>query len=169
MYGGELSNVQAIQNAAKAYVYGFEFGLEAYLSEQWSLSSNLTLTEGVEEEDDGTETAARHAAPTFSDFHIVWKNQRISTDLFVNYNGEVAYDDLAMSEQEKDYIYAIDENGNPFSPSWYTLNFRSQYDVSRTIKITTNVENLTDQRYRTYSSGIVAPGINVILGLGYYF
>ncbi|SEB57232.1 hemoglobin/transferrin/lactoferrin receptor protein [Maribacter dokdonensis] len=169
MYGGELSNVQAIQNAAKAYVYGFEFGLEAYLSEQWSLSSNLTLTEGVEEEDDGTETAARHAAPTFGDFHIVWKNQRISTDLFVNYNGEVAYDDLAMSEQEKDYIYAIDENGNPFSPSWYTLNFRSQYDVSRTIKITTNVENLTDQRYRTYSSGIVAPGINVILGLGYYF
>ncbi|MEO9478283.1 MAG: TonB-dependent receptor [Maribacter dokdonensis] len=169
MYGGELSNVQAIQNAAKAYVYGFEFGLEAYLSEQWSLSSNLTLTEGVEEEDDGTETAARHAAPTFGDFHIVWKNQRIRTDLFVNYNGEVAYDDLAMSEQEKDYIYAIDENGNPFSPSWYTLNFRSQYDVSRTIKITTNVENLTDQRYRTYSSGIVAPGINVILGLGYYF
>ncbi|SDT39903.1 hemoglobin/transferrin/lactoferrin receptor protein [Maribacter dokdonensis] len=169
MYGGELSNVQAIQNAAKAYVYGFEFGLEAYLSEQWSLSSNLTLTEGVEEEDDGTETAARHAAPTFGDFHIVWKNQRIRTDLFVNYNGEVAYDDLAMSEQEKDYIYAIDENGNPFSPSWYTLNFRSQYDVSRTIKITTNVENFTDQRYRTYSSGIVAPGINVILGLGYYF
>lgn len=169
MYGGELSNVQAIQNAAKAYVYGFEFGLEAYLSEQWSLSSNLTLTEGVEEEDDGTETAARHAAPTFGDFHIVWKNQRIRTDLFVNYNGEVEYDDLAMSEQEKDYIYAIDENGNPFSPSWYTLNFRSQYDVSRTIKITTNVENLTDQRYRTYSSGIVAPGINVILGLGYYF
>lgn len=168
-YGGELSNVQAIQNAAKAYVYGFEFGLEAYLTDHWSLSSNLTLTEGIEEEDDGTETAARHAAPTFGDFHLVWKNQKIKTDLFVNYNGEVGYDDLAMSEQEKDYIYAVDENGNPFSPSWYTLNFRSQYDVSRSIKLTGNVENLTDQRYRTYSSGIVAPGINVILGLGYYF
>ncbi|MEP2059204.1 MAG: TonB-dependent receptor [Maribacter litoralis] len=168
-YGGELSNVQAIQNAAKAYVYGFEFGLEAYLTDHWSLSSNLTLTEGLEEEDNGTETAARHAAPTFGDFHLVWKNQKIKTDLFVNYNGEVGYDDLAMSEQEKDYIYAVDENGNPFSPSWYTLNFRSQYDVSRSIKLTGNVENLTDQRYRTYSSGIVAPGINVILGLGYYF
>ena len=139
------------------------------MTDHWSLSSNLTLTEGIEEEDDGTETAARHAAPTFGDFHLVWKNQKIKTDLFVNYNGEVGYDDLAMSEQEKDYIYAVDENGNPFSPSWYTLNFRSQYDVSRSIKLTGNVENLTDQRYRTYSSGIVAPGINVILGLGYYF
>ncbi|MDO6471242.1 TonB-dependent siderophore receptor [Maribacter sp. 1_MG-2023] len=168
-YGGELSNVQAIQNAAKAYVYGFEFGLEAYLTEQWSLSSNLTFTEGVEEEDDGSETPARHAAPTFGDFHIVWKNQRLRTDLFLNYNGEIAYDDLAVSEQSKEYIYATDENGNPFAPSWYTLNFRSQYDVTNRFKVTASIENLTDQRYRTYSSGLVAPGLNIILGIGYHF
>jgi hemoglobin/transferrin/lactoferrin receptor protein len=168
-YGGELSNVQAIQNAAKAYVYGFEFGLEAYLTEQWSLSSNLTFTEGVEEEDDGSETPARHAAPTFGDFHIVWKNQRLRTDLFLNYNGEIGYNDLAVSEQSKEYIYAVDENGNPFAPSWYTLNFRSQYDVTNRFKVTASVENFTDQRYRTYSSGIVAPGIHMILGVGYHF
>jgi hemoglobin/transferrin/lactoferrin receptor protein len=161
--------VQAIQNAAKAYVYGFEFGLEAYLNEQWSLSSNLTITEGVEEEDDGTETPARHAAPTFGDFHIVWKNQRLRTDLFVNYNGEIEYNDLAMSEQSKEYIYALDENGDPHAPSWYTLNFRSQYDITNRLKATVSLENITDQRYRTYSSGIVAPGQNLILGIGYHF
>ena len=168
-YGGELSNVQAIQNAAKAYVYGFEFGLEVYLNEQWSLSSNLTITEGVEEEDDGTETPARHAAPTFGDFHIVWKNQRLRTDLFVNYNGEIEYNDLAMSEQSKEYIYALDENGDPYAPSWYTVNFRSQYDITNRLKATASLENITDQRYRTYSSGIVAPGQNLILGIGYHF
>ena len=168
-YGGELSNVQAIQNAAKAYVYGFEFGVEAYLTEQWSLSSNLTLTEGIEEEDDGTETPARHAAPTFGDFHVVWRNQRLRTDLFMNYNGEIANDDLAMSEQSKEYIYAVDENGNPYAPSWYTLNFRSQYDITNRFKVTGSLENFTDQRYRTYSSGIVAPGINLIIGVGYNF
>jgi len=168
-YGGELSNVQAIQNAAKAYVYGFEFGLEAYLTEQWSLSSNLTITEGVEEEDDGTETPARHAAPTFGDFHIIWKNQRLRADLFLNYNGEIKYENLAMSEQSKEYIYATDENGNPYAPSWYTLNLRSQYDITNRLKATASLENLTDQRYRTYSSGIVAPGCNIILGIGYHF
>lgn len=168
-YGGELSNVQAIQNAAKAYVYGFEFGLEAYLTEQWSLSSNFTITEGVEEEDDGTETPARHAAPSFGDFHVVWKNQRLRADLFVNYNGEIKYEDLAMSEQSKEYIYAIDENGNPYAPSWHTLNFRSQYDITNRLKATASFENITDQRYRTYSSGIVAPGRNIILGIGYHF
>ena len=169
MYNGELHNVQAIQNAAKAYVYGFEFGLDAFLSENLSVNANLTFTEGIEEEQDGTDTPGRHVAPTFGDFHIVWKNQKLKTDLFANFNGEISFGDLAMSEKTKDYIYAVDADGNPYSPSWYTLNFRSQYQLSHALKFTANLENFTDQRYRSYSSGIVAPGINLILGVGYTF
>lgn len=169
LYNGELSNVQAIQNAAKAYVYGFEFGVEAFITEKISFVGNVTITEGIEEEDDGTDSAARHAAPTFSDAHFVWKNQKFKADLFLNYNGEIPFEDLAISEQNKEFIYANDENGNPYSPSWYTLNFRSQYQISNTLKTSLTLENFTDQRYRTYSSGIAAPGINIIFGLGYTF
>ena len=168
-YKGELSNVQAIQNAAKAYVYGFEFGLEAFLSENLSVVSNLTLTKGVEEDGDGTDTPARHAAPTFGDFHIIWKNQKLRTDLFLNYNGAIAHDDLALSERSKTFIYATDVNGRPYSPSWYTLNLRSKYTISDALKASLSFENLTDQRYRTYSSGIVAPGLNAVLGIDYTF
>ena len=168
-YGGELSNVQAIQNAAKAYVYGFEFGLEAFLTEQWSLSSNLTITEGIEEEADGTVSAVRHVAPTFGDFHVIWKNEKLKADFFLNYNGEIAFDDLALSERSKEFIYELDENGNPFSPSWYTLNFRSQYTINSAFKVSLNLENITNQRYRAYSSGIAAPGTNLIVGVGYHF
>jgi len=168
-YNGEPSNVQAIQNAAKAYVYGFEFGVEAYLDDHWSLVSNLTLTEGVEEDDDGTDSPARHAAPTFGDVHVVWQNQKLKADVFLNYNGEISNEDLALSEQGKTYIYASDANGNPYAPSWYTLNFKSQYQISNAFKATLGLENMTNQRYRMYSSGIVAPGTNLILGLGYVF
>jgi len=168
-YKGELSDVQAIQNAAKAYVYGFELGLDAFLTDNLSLRSNVTFTKGIEEDSDGMDTAARHVAPTFGDFHIVWKNQKLHTDLFLNYNGEIAYDDLALSERNKTYIYAEDANGNPYSPSWYTLNLRSQYAISNALKASLSFENLTDQRYRTYSSGIVAPGLNAILGIDYNF
>ena len=168
-YNGEPSNVQAIQNAAKAYVYGFEFGAEAFLSEHLSLASNLTLTEGIEEEADGTDSPGRHVAPTFGDFHVIWKNQRLKTDLFLNYNGEISFEDLAASERSKAYIYASDFEGNPYSPSWYTLNLRSQYDITNSLKALISLENITDQRYRPYSSGIAAPGRNLILGLGYSF
>jgi len=168
-YKGELSNVQAIQNAAKAFVYGFEFGLEAFLSDNFSIISNLTFTEGVEEEEDGSDSPGRHVAPTFGDFHLVWKNQRLQTDLFLNYNGSIPFDDLAASERSKDYIYAVDADGNPYSPSWHTLNFRSQYAISNALKASVSFENITNQRYRSYSSGIAAPGTNIILGLGYRF
>ncbi len=168
-YNGELSNVQAIQNAAKAFVYGFEFGLEAFLTDNLSLSSNLTITDGIEEEPDGSESPGRHVAPTFGDFRIAWKNQKLQTDLFLNLNGEIKNQDLATSEQSKAYIYAFDQQGKPFSPFWYTLNMRTQYSFSNNWKISLNLENITDQRYRTYSSGLTAPGRNLILALGYRF
>ncbi|WP_222982145.1 TonB-dependent receptor [Flagellimonas meishanensis] len=169
VYNGEMSNVQAIQNAAKAYVYGFEFGVDAFFDEHWSFNSNLTLTEGIEEDDSGVDSAARHAAPTFADVHLVWQNQKLKADAFLNYNSEIGFNDLALSERSKPFIYASDSNGNPFSPSWYTLNFRSQYQISNAIRATMALENITNQRYRTYSSGIVAPGTNLVLGLGYAF
>ena len=168
-YNGELSNVQAIQNAAKAYVYGFEFGLEAFLTENFSIVSNLTITKGIEEEADGTDSPGRHVAPSFGDFHLQWKNQKLKADLFLNYNGEIAFEDLAPSEQSKAYIYAADVDGNPFAPSWYTLNLRSQYMISNAVKATVTLENISNQRYRSYSSGIAASGTNLILGLGYHF
>ncbi len=169
IYNGEMSNVQAIQNAAKAFVYGFEFGAEAFLTDNFSVESNLTFTEGIEEEDNGTESPGRHVSPTFGDLHLIYKNQRLKTDLFVNYNGEVSFYDLATSERSKEYIYASDADGNPYSPSWYTLNLRSQYEISNALKVSLNLENFTDQRYRSYSSGVSAPGINLIIGLAYRF
>lgn len=168
-YNGELSNVQAMQNAAKAYVYGFELGLEAILSENLSLVSNLTLTEGIEEEADGTDSPARHVPPTFGDVHLVFKNQNLKTDLFLNYNGEIPNRDLATSEMAKSYIYAQDANGLPYAPSWYTLNSRTQYQLNKEWRLGFTIENITNQLYRSYSSGISAPGTNLIIGVDYSF
>ncbi len=169
IYNGEPSNVQAIQNAARAYVYGFELSADAYLGDRISVSTHYTFTHGVEEDDAGVDTPARHAAPTFADVHLIWDNQKFRADLFLNYNGEILFEDLTLSEISKDYLYATDENGNPFSPAWYTLNLRSQYAISTQMKATVTLENFTDQRYRPYSSGIVASGINFIAGLSYAF
>ncbi len=169
VYNGELSNVQAIQNAARAYVYGFEFGAQVSLNREIQVTSNFTITKGTEEDDSGQDSAARHAAPAFGDFHVIWTTPRLKTDLFLVYNGEIRYEDLALSERSKDYIYDLDADGNPYSPSWYTLNVRSQYSISDSLKASLALENITDQRYRPYSSGIAAPGINLIISLGYTF
>lgn len=169
MYNGELSEVQSIQNSAQAKVYGFEAGVKIKLCESLNLNSNLSYVNGEEELDDNQQAPLRHAPPIFGSSHLLWKKNKLTLDFYSDYNGELSFYDLAPSEIEKDYIYAVDENGNPYSPAWYTLNLRSQYKFSESIRATVAWENITDQRYRTYSSGIVAPGTNLITSVVYSF
>lgn len=166
VYNGELSNVQAIQNASKAWIYGFEVGLKMTLAKQLDLTSQYSIVGGTEEVG-AIEVPIRHVAPNFGNTHLLWNSERLKLDLFANYNGDLSFNQLAPSEIEKDFIYALDADGNPFSPSWYTLNFRAQYQINKVTTITASLENITDQRYRTYSSGIAAAGRNFILSLKY--
>lgn len=166
IYDGDLSNVQAIQNASKAWIYGFEVGLKYTISNRLKLTSQYSIIGGTEEEGN-IEVPIRHIAPYFGNTHLIWANKDLKFDFFADYNNELSYNQLAPSEIEKDYIYALDENGNPYSPSWYTLNFRTQYQMTTSTTLTIGLENITDQRYKTYSSGIAAAGRNFIMALKY--
>jgi hemoglobin/transferrin/lactoferrin receptor protein len=75
---------------------------------------------------------------------------------------------LAPSEKAKTFIYAKDENGNPYAPSWYTINTKATYTLGK-FQYNLGWENITNQRYRPYSSGIVAAGSNIITSVRYSF
>ncbi len=166
IYDGELSNVQAIQNASKAWIYGFEVGLKMILTNHLLFSSQYSIIGGTEEVGN-IEVPIRHVSPNFGNAHLIWSNNTFKIDAFANFNGELSFNELAPSEIEKAYLYALDSSGNPFSPSWYTLNLRTLYRLNNSTTLTTSIENITDQRYRTYSSGITAPGRNFIISLKY--
>lgn len=166
IYDRELSTVQAIQNASEAHIYGFELGLKINFSDAFKLTSQYNVVGGTED-DNGTDVPVRHVTPNFGNTHLIWSKNRIKVDLFANYNGELSYNQLAPSEQVKDFIYAKDSNGNPYAPSWYTINLRAQYNFNKGVLVSGGLENITDQRYKTYSSGIAAPGRNFILSLTY--
>lgn len=165
IYSGELSQIQAIQNAASAYVWGIQTGVELKLPAGFGFSTRFNYQKGEEELDDGSKSPLRHAGPWFGSTHLTFSAQRLKMDLYVVYNGEVSYDNLADEERGKTYLYAEDENGNPYSPSWYTLNLKMSYQLSDLLLISGGIENITDQRYRPYSSGIAAPGRNFILSV----
>ena len=165
-YDGELSNVQAIQNASKEWIYGFEAGVQINFSEHLKLRSQYNVIGGTED-DQGLEVPVRHVAPNFGNTHLTWAIKKFELDAFANYNNELSFNQLAPSEISKDYLYASDENGNPYAPSWYTLNVRAKYIINTEFQLTASLENITDQRYRPYSSGISGVGRNLILALKY--
>jgi hemoglobin/transferrin/lactoferrin receptor protein len=169
IYEGVLSKVQAIQNAAVANVYGIQAGFELKLPAGFTILSDLNYQKGEEELDDGTISASRHAAPLFGISRLRYKYKDLMLEVNSQYQGLRKFADLAKEEQSKDEIYAKDANGNNYSPSWYTLNFKANYQLNDLLLISTGIENLTDQRYRSYSSGISGAGRNYILSLSAYF
>ncbi len=162
MYDGLLSQVQSMQNAAFARVWGFQADFELMLPRGFLLSSRFSYQKGIEELDNGTISPLRHAAPWFGVTRLSYRSSKLMLSLFVNYSGAVPFSQLADEERGKPYIYAMDGNGNPYSPGWYTLNFRANYRLSDVVGLSVDIENITDQRYRPYSSGLVAAGVNVI-------
>lgn len=165
MYDGELSQVQAIQNAAHATVWGIQAELDADLFTGFSFSSRFNYQKGEEELDDGTTSPLRHAAPWYGVLKLIYTTQKLRLEFYSTHCGEVSYENLAQEERGKDYLYAIDKNKHPYSPGWYTLNFKTMYQLSDDLSVGGGVENFTDQCYRPYSSGIAAPGRNFILSL----
>ena len=165
IYDGELSQVQAIQNAAKANVYGFQAGIEVKSPSGFNFSTDLNFQKGEEELDNGDKSPSRHAAPFFGISRIGYETSNFDFQVNVQFSDAVNFSDLAEEEKGKTEIYAKDKDGNPYSPSWYTLNFKTLYQLTNNFTITAGLENITDQRYSFFSSVIVSPGRNFILAL----
>lgn len=165
LYDGTLSKVEALVNADAADIYGGTAAFEYLFTNTLRTRNDITLTGG--EDSDGF--PVRHAPPLFGSSHLIYENQKLFADLYANYNGKLDFDELAPSEQEKPYMYATDKNGNPFSPAWWTLNLKINYKLLPQVVLGGGIENILDKRYRTYSSGIVSPGLNFIFSVSARF
>jgi hemoglobin/transferrin/lactoferrin receptor protein len=80
------------------------------------------------------------------------------------YQARMNPEDLALNERG-DFSYAIDENGDSYTPEWYTLNIKAAYFFNKHLSMTMGVENITNQLYRTAGSGISASGRNFLISV----
>jgi len=165
IYDGELSRVLSLVNASFVRIIGLQAALEVKLPHNLTFSSRLNIQKGIEETEDGSRNPSRHAPPTFGVSRLEYKVDKFRVQLFSEYSGGFSFKQLPLEERGKPELYAIDQNGNPFSPSWATLNLKGLYNMHENISLSLGFENLTDVRFRSYSSGVAAPGRNFILSL----
>lgn len=166
LFNGILSQVEALQNVAKATVSGFQASAEFYFTKSVSLQTHANWISGKETDDINDEQVPlRHAPPFYGSTSIRYRLKKIFVEASAQYNSEIENVKLAPSEQVKTDIYAKDADGKPYSPGWHTVNLKATYQLSKNLLVTTGWENITNQRYRPYSSGIVAAGSNFIISL----
>ncbi len=166
MYDGTMSNVEAIQNVASAKVWGIQTGWQWYFTPNLNWQTKLNWIKGEETDDTKNEQVPlRHAPPFFGSTQFNFERNNLTIQVSMDYNSEIANKDLAPSEQTKTAIYAVDQNGKPYAPSWYTINCKAAYRITGNVSAQLGWENITNQLYRAYSSGVVAAGSNLIASI----
>lgn len=167
-YLGNSSKIQAVQNVTTIKVYGVQAGLE-FSYKGFGLRSTFSYQHGVEQSADSLiYYPLRHAAPMFGSTHLTYQRQKLQFDFYAIYNDKMDFEDLALTERVNT-SYARDYTnstlGHAYVAAWYTLNFKAAYYINHNVGITAGVENIMDILYRPYSSGINAPGRNLIVSL----
>ena len=157
MYDGTLSQVQMITNTGKAHIYGASVSIKANLTRLFGAIQVFTWTGG---EDLVDKVPLRHVAPAFGKTSVFFKNEKVKSEFFVHYNAWRHWDELAPEEQGKPDLYTPDG-----TPAWVTLNVRASLNLYKKLELSAAIENILDQQYRPYSSGISAPGRNFIIAL----
>ena len=165
-FGGIKSRVEALQNVSRATVWGLQ------LSAQWNLLPSLVWQghanwiTGKETDDlKNEQVPLRHAPPFYGNSLLRYSKNRLFVEASLYYNAPVASSKLALSEKAKTEIYAVDPSGNPYAPGWHTINLKASYQLRKQLSFTLGWENITNQRYRPYSSGLVAAGSNLIVSI----
>jgi hemoglobin/transferrin/lactoferrin receptor protein len=157
VFDGVLCGVQAMQNADEATIYGVEGSLLVQFTKSLSLRSNLTYTYGHVTTED---VALDHIPPIFGLTSLKLDLKKFNAEFFARYNGWKHIEDYSPSGEDNE-AYATPDG----MPSWYTLNLRAGYQFNRYVSLQAGVENIMDQHYRNFASGISAPGRNLFAAL----
>lgn len=163
IYNGSASKVQALQNVNRAYIYGFTGGVQFDFNDNVSFKSVISYTYGryIDASND-TVVPLDHIAPVFGQTGVLYKNKNVDAEFFARYNGKKALSDYSPSGEDN-LPYAT-ANG---MPGWFTLNVRVGLNFTKNLRLNVACENITDNRYRVFASGINAPGRNFIASLRY--
>ncbi|GAB2527449.1 TonB-dependent receptor [Rufibacter soli] len=156
-YNGQPSRVTANVNANKAYIYGASGSLSADITQAFRLASTLTYTYGritAQPQD----IPLDHIAPVFGKTSLFLTLPKFGSEFFVQYNGWKRLEDY-NPVGEDNLQYATPQG----VPAWYTLNLRTAYQFHPRVQLQAGLENILDQFYRVYASGVSAPGRNLVL------
>lgn len=165
LYEGTLSKVQAVQNISNAYVYGVQGGVEVVILKGLSYYGTVSFQKGFDYNNDSSAYFPKaHVAPVFGRTGIKYKTRQMRFDFYVSYNGIMTANNLPLNERD-DIVYAKDGNGNNYTPAWYTLNFKASYFFNKHLSMNAGIENITNQLYRTFGSGISASGFNFLISV----
>ena len=165
-FDGEFGNAVSNQNKKTAYIWGYTLNYLGKLSNQWNTSGFITYTKGRTYD---TEEPMSSIPPLFGQFQINYKKEKIELGADFRFNSKKDIADFNITEgiDNHDLTPVVNANATEDvdkfygSPSWMTLGLNGTYTVNDTFSVQARLDNIFDEHYLEFASGVAAPGRNL--------
>ena len=148
-------------NSAEALLHGFSLNLVSDLNSNVSFKSTLNYTYGKNITENGP---LAHIPPIFGRTDFNYTLRSFIFEIYFVYAGWKYIEDMVTTGEDKE-----DEATIHGFPGWYTINLNTIYTITNSLTFQLAIENLTDNYYKQFASGVPAPGINFVGTLRYAF
>lgn len=155
---GVMARVQTNMNSAEAQVYGGSVNINWDASPEFNIRSTATYTYGWDITND---RPLGHIPPVYGRTALNYRIQeKVRTTFWVDYNAWKHIWNYSTTGEDNQSNATADG-----TPAWYTINISTQFELTKSLYLQLAVKNMMDVRYRTFASGVSAPGRNVVLTL----
>jgi hemoglobin/transferrin/lactoferrin receptor protein len=155
LYDGILSKVTANQNMRKAIILGYSGNLKVNLVNKFWMYGSISYTKG-NIITDSTDYPLDHISPVYGNFGLRYESKRWFMDFSFLFNGKKDISDYYLNGEDNEQYAPLGG-----MPAWYTLNLKTSFLLNKHLTLQAGIENIMDIQYRTFASGINAPGRNI--------
>jgi hemoglobin/transferrin/lactoferrin receptor protein len=105
-----------------------------------------------------------HIPPTYGRVGLKHDIKKFTAELFTLFNGWKRIEDYNLNGEDNE-IYATKDG----MPAWQIWNINTNYQLTKKLNFSFQIENIADLNYRYFASGISALGRNYIVQARYSF
>ncbi|PQJ77156.1 TonB-dependent receptor [Polaribacter glomeratus] len=168
LFDGEYGNAVANQNRGNAYITGYTISYLGKLSNTFNTSGFITYTKGRTYD---TEEPMSSIPPLFGQFEINYTKDKIEVGAALRFNSKKDIADFNFTEgiDNHDLTPVVDANATTDkdiyfgTPSWITFGVNGRYSVTQNFSVQARLDNLLDEHYIEFASGVSSPGRNLSL------
>jgi len=165
-FDNEFGNAVSNQNKDKAYITGYTANYLGKISNAWRTSGFVTFTKGRTYD---TNEPMSSIPPLFGQFEVNYKVDRLELGAALRFNSKKDIADFNITEGIDNHDLTPIVNANATeqtaiyagSPSWVTVGLNGRFVVSDNFSVLARFDNLLDQHYIEFASGIASPGRNL--------
>ena len=167
LYNGEEVATVANKNLGNRFVHGFSIDGFSYFSKSLKFNGSLSYVKGDENEAYGPMPSI---SPIFGSISGEYAKNKIKISALYKFSGEKSPKDYSLGgEDGLEETPVIIENSGGIryagAPKWSDFSVYTNYDISRDVKVRIALTNIFDNHYRSFASGISAPGRSLQIGL----